>query len=215
MSEKAFLYGVNPRRPIKNLNDEVPIIRTNTSLFLTKEEVQKCLPFASVWRRFNTSTLERVTADNIDRLHNEKFYTEEEWKIAEKEKLGENRGKVEDKKPEPVVEEVKEEVTDTVAATEEQTTGETESVADSTPDITIDQAPSEAEESGTAVDTEGNDLNLTGESIEVSDIPQNENAAVEESDANDSSDDDSENSADESSNIDVNSYNGKKKKHKH
>lgn len=213
MSEKAFLYGVNPRRPIKNLNDEVPIIRTNTSLFLTKEEVQKCLPFASVWRRFNTSTLERVTADNIDRLHNEKFYTEEEWKIAEKEKLGENRGKVEDKKPEPVVEEVKEEVTDTVAATEEQSAGETESVVDSTPEETIEQAPSEAEESEPAVDTKNNDS--TEESIEVSDIPQNEEAAAEESDANDSSDDDSENSADESSNIDVNSYNGKKKKHKH
>ena len=141
MSE-AYLYGINPRRPIKNLNDEVKIIRTNTSLFLTKEEVEKCLPFASVWRRFASDNLQKVTGDNIDRLHNEKFYSEDEWKQLKKDELGENRGKVSQSEPEPVKEE---QVTVSETAAEEQPAGETVQ-EEPDPDTMIEEAPSEVKE---------------------------------------------------------------------
>ena len=71
--EIRFLYSVNPKKIIKNL-DGVGAIRIPKSLYLTKEQVKECLKYGSVYRRFaNENRNVRVTVTNIDLLHQEKF----------------------------------------------------------------------------------------------------------------------------------------------
>lgn len=92
--DTTYLYEVRPKRPIKNLTN-VPVVRTHKSLHLTKDDVKKCLPLASVWRRFaNEGRLERVVPSNVDRLHNDHFMTEEEYKEFLINQKGINHGKV-------------------------------------------------------------------------------------------------------------------------
>ena len=80
MEDLRFLYSVNPKKVIKNLSG-VSVIRTPKSLQLTKEDVIECLKYGSVHRRFaNENKIEKVTIDNVDRLHNAKYISEEEWK---------------------------------------------------------------------------------------------------------------------------------------
>lgn len=91
--EKVYLYSVNPKKPIKNLRD-VPVIRTPKSLYLCKEDVYKCLQCGIVYRRFaNEKRIERVTIANVDRMHNDKFMTEEEYKVFLDNEMGDT-GKV-------------------------------------------------------------------------------------------------------------------------
>jgi hypothetical protein len=78
--EKRYTYCIQPRRVIKDLPD-VGNIRTPKILQLTKEEVLICMKSGHVFRRFAAeSRNERVTSDNLDRLHNDKFMTEKEYK---------------------------------------------------------------------------------------------------------------------------------------
>lgn len=111
MSNK-YIYSVNPRRVISGLSDGTEI-RVNKSLELSKEDVLLCLQKASVYRRFNTVTgagnnIVRVTAGNLDRLHNEKYMTEEEYEKFLAANASKDHGKVvnhepvQEKKPEPV-----------------------------------------------------------------------------------------------------------------
>ena len=80
MNKKRYLYSVYPKRPIKNIIENIPIIKTPKSLQLSKDEVEKCLKFGSIYRRFaNEGRNEKVNTLNIDRLHNDKFMTEEEY----------------------------------------------------------------------------------------------------------------------------------------
>lgn len=82
MEETRYIYSINPKKIIKFLCGKpiVPAIRNSRSLSLTKEEVRECLKYGTVYRRFaNESRNERVTTRNIDRLHNAKFMTEEEY----------------------------------------------------------------------------------------------------------------------------------------
>lgn len=80
MEEVTYLYTVNPRKIIKGISG-VNILRTPKSLQLTKEDVYTCLKSASVYRRFaNEDLIKRVTTGNVDRLHNEKYMTDEEYK---------------------------------------------------------------------------------------------------------------------------------------
>jgi hypothetical protein len=77
--DTRFLYSVNPKKPIRTIKG-VPVLRTPKSLQLTKEDVRECLKYGSVYRRFaNESRIERVTINNVDRLHNAKFMTEKEY----------------------------------------------------------------------------------------------------------------------------------------
>ena len=77
--EVRFLYSVNPKKPIKTIKT-IPVLRAPKSLQLTKEEVRECLKYGSVYRRFaNEGRNERVTINNVDRLHNAKFMTEDEY----------------------------------------------------------------------------------------------------------------------------------------
>ena len=108
--EQTYLYSVRPRKPIKDL-DGVPFIRTPKSLQLTKEDVLKCLDKGSVYRYFaNENKLEKVTVNNLDRLHNAKFMDEATYEKFLAGELGKDSGTVVENIPTPVVEEKKEEV---------------------------------------------------------------------------------------------------------
>lgn len=82
MEELRFAYMVNPRRPIRGIQD-LPAIKTSRILQLAKEEVLTCMKCGPVYRHFGTEGNQRVTGENIDRLHNEKFYSEAEWKAMQ------------------------------------------------------------------------------------------------------------------------------------
>ena len=112
--ETTYLYSVNPKKIIKDL-PTLPI-RSPRSLYLTKEQVLICLKSGTVYRRFAAENRnERVTILNVDRLHNDKFMTEEEYKAFLESKTDNQRGTTindhEEDKKETVVEDViKEEV---------------------------------------------------------------------------------------------------------
>lgn len=103
-----YLYSVNPKKPIRTIKG-VPILRTPKSLQLTKEDVRECLKFGSVYRRFaNENRIERVTINSVDRFHNAKFMTEEEYEAFLKANIDSKTGTVINTQmvEEPVVEEV-------------------------------------------------------------------------------------------------------------
>mgnify|MGYP007070223964 CR=1 FL=1 len=112
--EQTYLYSVRPRKPIKDL-EGISFIRTPRTLQLTKDDVIKCLNnAASIYRYFaNEGKQIRVTIDTVDRLHNEKFMEEDDYKAFLAGELGKNSGKVieavvEDTKTEEKIEESKE-----------------------------------------------------------------------------------------------------------
>lgn len=117
MEDTRFLYYVNPRKAIKNLNEDLKLVRVPHSYYLTKEEVLKCLECGVVYRRFsNEDKYEKVSKYNLDRLHNEKFIEEKDWDstvVVKEEPIVEVVEEVkvaEEVKPEPEVVVVKEEV---------------------------------------------------------------------------------------------------------
>lgn len=79
MSE-MFLYTVKPRKAIIGLSGSTSVIRTNKSVYLTKEDVFLCLKSATVYRRFaNEGFNERVTIDDVERVHRENYISPEDW----------------------------------------------------------------------------------------------------------------------------------------
>lgn len=102
IEEKKYLYSVKPRKPIC-LPGARPI-RVPKSVYLNKSEVRECMKLGSVYRRFanEDNRNEKVTTDNIDRLHNAKFMTEDEYaKYLDREMYG-NRGSVIYSNPSPI-----------------------------------------------------------------------------------------------------------------
>ena len=88
MNEKEivmFNYTIHPKKPIRSIT-RLGLIRVPKTYLLSKDEVKECLPLATVYRHFYNSN-ERVSLMNLDRLHNETFMTEEEYKkfLASKE----------------------------------------------------------------------------------------------------------------------------------
>ena len=71
-----YAYKVMPRIPIRGIGKS--IIRKPTVINLEKEEVGFCLNHGPVYRKFNENTLVRVYRENIDRLHQKEYVTEEE-----------------------------------------------------------------------------------------------------------------------------------------
>ena len=67
-NEIRYAYQVNPKKPIRSL-PEFGLLRTNKTLMMTKEQVKKALAGATVYRRFNHDTVEKVSLYNLDRLH--------------------------------------------------------------------------------------------------------------------------------------------------
>ena len=96
MSENnMFLYTVKPRKTIIGLSGSTKVIRTNKSLYLTKEDVFLCLKSATVYRRFaNEGFNERVTIDDVDRVHREFYISPEDWEKFQAEEKSANHGTV-------------------------------------------------------------------------------------------------------------------------
>ena len=99
-----YLYSVYPRTMITGIEGVEPF-RSAKSLYLEKKDIQEhCFGKASIYRRFANEGIEvQVTGENLDRLHNEKFMTEEEYAAYAKIAPGLSNGTVSQK----VVEEPK------------------------------------------------------------------------------------------------------------
>ena len=109
-----YLYSVNPKKPIRTIKG-VPVLRTPKSLQLTKEDVRECLKYGSVYRRFaNENRIERVTINTVDRFHNAKFMTEEDYEAFLKANIDSKTGTVIN------TQEVVEESVEEVAVVEEE-----------------------------------------------------------------------------------------------
>lgn len=94
-NNQVFLYTVKPRKVIVGLSGSTRAIRTNKSLYLTKEDVFLCLKNAIVYRRFaNEGIVERVTIDDVERVHREKYISAEDWKKYCETKMSADQGKV-------------------------------------------------------------------------------------------------------------------------
>lgn len=94
-NNQVFLYTIKPRRVIVGLSGSNRAIRTNKSLYLTKEDVFLCLKNAIVYRRFaNEGINERVTIDDVERVHREKYISVDDWKKYCETKMSVDQGKV-------------------------------------------------------------------------------------------------------------------------
>ena len=112
-----FLYTVKPRKVIIGLSGSTKVLRTNKSVYLSKEDVYLCLKNATVYRRFaNEGFNERVTIDDVERVHRENYISPEDWKKFISEEKSINHGNVvvteesykEEEISEPIQEENKE-----------------------------------------------------------------------------------------------------------
>lgn len=85
-----YIYTVNPLRgPIHGLS--CGDIRVHKSAKLNLDDVKKCLGKGTISRRFfEEDRIELVTPSNCERLHNEKFISEEEWYIMNNTKADEH-----------------------------------------------------------------------------------------------------------------------------
>ena len=97
-NEDIFLYEVHPKRVITGIPG-IPAIRVRKSVYLTKDDVIKCLEKGSVYRRFSLKT-ERVTTANLDRVHREEYISEEDWPDFLVKLKAEGNGQVVDTTPE-------------------------------------------------------------------------------------------------------------------
>lgn len=75
-----FRYTVTPVGVIKLESLGNVGIRSPKTLDLTLDEVKVCLKKAKVYRRFNGSLIKKVTLSNCERLHNEEYISEEDYK---------------------------------------------------------------------------------------------------------------------------------------
>lgn len=187
-SNKTFIYAVHPRKPITGIPG-VPVIRTNKSVYLTKDDVIACLRLAAVFRRFPEKT-ERVTIDNVDRLHRDSYISEEDWKKMDCKKEDHSstvptvtmpetisnaeESLVEDKSEEQVEEAVVENVEETNSLEgdeesqeiDEEATEETVEESDSE-EVVEDEVKEEDEESSTEEETaETSEVVTTGDERE-------------------------------------------------
>ena len=208
--EETYLYSVMNRRPIK-LDCGVEI-RSPKSLYLTKNDVLKCLNTAYVYRRFANGQQERVTIANVDRLHNAKFIPENEWDV--------NGVKIEEVVPEPevVVEPVAEEekidieVDDTVD-------NEPEEVAELTSAIVVEEQEESTDDTteNISVVDEDDVVEDEAEQLVEDDVTINEDEQISGQDAVEVVEDNetgvSESSESKTQNNANYTYNGKKKHH--
>ena len=142
-----YLYSVNPKKPIRTIKG-VPVLRTPKSLQLTKEDVRECLKYGSVYRRFaNENRIERVTVNSVDRFHNAKFMTEEEYEAFLKANIDSKTGTVintqvvveESVKEESVVEEIPVKEETPVEETVEEAVEESDVIEDEVFDDTVSE----------------------------------------------------------------------------
>ena len=170
-NEVVFNYQVNTIMPITGLS--VGNLMVPSTAKLTKDDVLICVKKAPVFRRFSASKLERVTASNLDRLHNEEYMTEAEYEEF-LDKQGDNRGKVakapvEETKvvEEPVVEEVEAPVEE---IKEEEPVVTEEPAVEETPVEAETEEPAQTEEVSEIVEEEINDEGIS-EDVTEEDSP--------------------------------------------
>ena len=143
--EVRFLYSVFPKKPIKGVLEDGRPISSRKSLNLTIDQVRLCMNCGSVYRWFanDGNRLERVTALNIERLHNEKFMTEEEFKSSKFDAVSSSTGSVVETKEEDS--KVEEKVEESAPAVEEKKEEEVaaEPVVEEAPAVEEVAAPEE------------------------------------------------------------------------
>lgn len=164
--DKGYLYEVRPKKTvfIKSLGKNV---RVPKSFYLTKEDVKSIIGNAHIFRRFTvpTTRVERVHTGNIDRLHNEYYMTEEEYKEFLKRQAAEGSQTVKEVVPEvkeetPTVEEVKEETPVVEPVTEEVSVEETpEEEVETVADEIIEESNTDSEIDTAAEDQQKVELN--------------------------------------------------------
>ena len=230
--QERYLYTVNPKRAIRNLTENIPILRTSRSLYLTKEEVLKCLEAGTVYRRFSRyNKMEKITKYDIDRVHRDTYISKEDWnKMEEQSKKVENLNvngneevkvdEVEEKVAEPIKEELVEVSTEetiegTIDKLPTETSGYVEEVKDEVEELSMP-------ETFASVDTVEEEVedNTTSEEIseEINEDTQEE-SDIDESDEDEVVEDENSPVVDtefrSNSSVVVNYNSGKKKKHKH
>ena len=166
MSE-MFLYTVKPRKVIIGLSGSTKVIRTSKSVYLTKEDVFLCLKSAIVYRRFaNEGINERVTIDDVERVHRENYISPEDWKKFEINQKAAAQGTVVvNENPEnnnPIEDEVVDETVDPVKENEEEKECELDAPTNNESEHSEDSSVKEENEEDTVI-TENNDTVVADE----------------------------------------------------
>ena len=187
MTDTRYLYSVNPHKPII-LPNTMPI-RNPKSLYLTLDEVKTCLKRGAVYRRFaDIGINERVTVLNAERLHNEKFMTEEEYAQFLEDNVAYKRGtiseKVEKKAEEaPVESETVEEADNVEDDKAEEAPVKSETVE--TPDETVEEADTTTEDDEVEEAPVESETVETPETVEEADTTTEEDEEVDAEDTED------------------------------
>ena len=164
-NEDIFLYEVHPKRVITGIPG-IPAIRVRKSVYLTKDDVIKCLEKGSVYRRFSLKT-ERVTTANLDRVHREEYISEEDWPDFLVKLKAEGNGQVVDTTPE-------------TPNTEEDKIGTVQEVT--VPEETV--TTSEVKENTNIDSTETSEVDAENNSVETDEVSQAEVKSENEEESN-------------------------------
>ena len=164
-NEDIFLYEVHPKRVITGIPG-IPAIRVRKSVYLTKDDVIKCLEKGSVYRRFSLKT-ERVTTANLDRVHREEYISEEDWPDFLVKLKAEGNGQVVDTTPE-------------TPNTEENKIGTVQEVT--VPEETV--TTSEEKENTNTDSTETSEVDAENNSVETDEVSQAEAKSENEEETN-------------------------------
>ena len=164
-NEDIFLYEVHPKRVITGIPG-IPAIRVRKSVYLTKDDVIKCLEKGSVYRRFSLKT-ERVTTANLDRVHREEYISEEDWPDFLVKLKAEGNGQVVDTTPE-------------TPNTEEDKIGTVQEVT--VPEETV--TTSEEKENTNTDSTETSEVDTENNSVETDEVSQAEAKSENEEETN-------------------------------
>ena len=164
-NEDIFLYEVHPKRVITGIPG-IPAIRVRKSVYLTKDDVIKCLEKGSVYRRFSLKT-ERVTTANLDRVHREEYISEEDWPDFLVKLKAEGNGQVVDTTPE-------------TPNTEEDKIGTVQEVT--VPEETV--TTSEEKENTNTDSTETSEVDAENNSVETDEASQAEVKSENEEETN-------------------------------
>ena len=164
-NEDIFLYEVHPKRVITGIPG-IPAIRVRKSVYLTKDDVIKCLEKGSVYRRFSLKT-ERVTTANLDRVHREEYISEEDWPDFLVKLKAEGNGQVVDTTPE-------------TPNTEEDKIGTAQEVT--VPEETV--TTTEVKENTNTDSTETSEVDAENNSVETDEVSQAEVKSENEEETN-------------------------------
>jgi chromosome segregation ATPase len=181
---ETYLYEVRPiGRPIV-LGHGVEIT-ARKSLYLTKEDVLKCLETAYVYRRFALREPERVTTANIDRVHRQVYIPESEWADFLKKNNDDkaatetadarcaNFGEISDELP--VVEESNKEVKEPIETTEEVAEPESEEVVPVEEEVQDVEVDSETVDADVEEDVDEDEAAEATEDELIADIVEDDN----------------------------------------